>query len=32
MILETTLAVVFAIAIDFTVGDPKNKFHPTAWI
>ena len=32
MILETILAVVFAITIDFTVGDPKNKFHPTAWI
>jgi adenosylcobinamide-phosphate synthase len=32
MILVTILAVVFAIAIDFAVGDPKNKFHPTAWI
>lgn len=32
MILETILTVVFAITIDFTVGDPKNKFHPTAWI
>lgn len=32
MILVTILAIVFAIAIDFTVGDPKNKFHPTAWI
>ena len=32
MILVTILAVVSAIAIDFTVGDPKNKFHPTAWI
>src|SRR5574342_580968 len=32
MILVTILAVVFAIAIDFTMGDPKNKFHPTAWI
>ncbi|HSF28836.1 MAG TPA: cobalamin biosynthesis protein [Nitrosopumilaceae archaeon] len=32
MILVTILAVVFAITIDFTIGDPKNKFHPTAWI
>lgn len=32
MILVTILAVVFAITVDFTVGDPKNKFHPTAWI
>ena len=32
MILVTILAVVTAIAIDFAVGDPKNKFHPTAWI
>ena len=32
MILVTILAVVFAITIDFVVGDPKNKFHPTAWI
>lgn len=26
------LAVVLAIVIDFTLGDPKNKFHPTAWV
>jgi len=32
MILVTILAVVFAIVIDFTLGDPKNKFHPTVWI
>ena len=32
MILVTILAVVFAIAIDFAMGDPKNKFHPTVWI
>src|SRR5574338_221761 len=32
MILVTILAVVFAITIDFVMGDPKNKFHPTAWI
>lgn len=22
----------FALALDFAVGDPKNKFHPTAWL
>ena len=32
MILESILAVVFALLIDFTLGDPKNKFHPTVWI
>lgn len=32
MILVPILAVVFAITIDFIMGDPKNKFHPTAWI
>jgi len=32
MILVPILAVVFAITIDFVMGDPKNKFHPTAWI
>jgi adenosylcobinamide-phosphate synthase len=32
MILVTILAVVFALMIDFVLGDPKNKFHPTAWI
>ena len=32
MILVPILAVVFALAIDFVVGDPQNKFHPTAWI
>lgn len=24
--------VALAIIIDFTFGDPRNKFHPTAWI
>jgi adenosylcobinamide-phosphate synthase len=24
--------VCFALALDFAVGDPKNKFHPTAWL
>jgi len=32
LIFESILIVFFALALDFTVGDPKNKFHPTAWI
>ena len=32
MILESILVVIFAITLDFIVGDPKNKFHPTSWI
>jgi adenosylcobinamide-phosphate synthase len=32
MILIPVLAVLFALSIDFAFGDPKNKFHPTAWI
>ncbi|MBS4043301.1 MAG: cobalamin biosynthesis protein [Chitinophagaceae bacterium] len=32
MIIESILIVFFALILDFTVGDPRNKFHPTAWI
>ena len=32
MILIPLLAVVFALSIDFALGDPKNKFHPTVWV
>ncbi len=32
MILVPIFAAVLAIAIDFTFGDPKNKYHPTVWI
>ena len=32
MILVPILAVIFAISIDLLLGDPKNKFHPTAWV
>jgi len=32
MIIESIIVIFFALAIDFTFGDPKNKFHPTAWI
>jgi adenosylcobinamide-phosphate synthase len=30
--IESILVVFFALVLDFTLGDPKNKFHPTAWI
>jgi adenosylcobinamide-phosphate synthase len=32
MIIESITIMFFALAIDFTLGDPKNKFHPTSWI
>ena len=32
MIVESILLVFFALALDLVSGDPKNKFHPTAWI
>ncbi len=32
MIIESIFIIFFALALDFTLGDPKNKFHPTAWI
>lgn len=32
MIIESIIVVGFAISIDLLFGDPKNKFHPTAWI
>ncbi len=32
MIIESITIIFFALAIDFILGDPKNKFHPTAWI
>ncbi|MCV0413058.1 cobalamin biosynthesis protein [Nitrosarchaeum sp.] len=32
MLTESILIVFFALILDFTVGDPRNKFHPTAWI
>ena len=32
MIVESIIIIFFALALDFTLGDPKNKFHPTAWI
>ena len=32
MILESISIISFAILIDLTFGDPKNRYHPTAWI
>ena len=31
MILELIVIVAFALGLDFIFGDPKNKYHPTAW-
>jgi adenosylcobinamide-phosphate synthase len=32
MIVESLSIIVFALFLDFFFGDPKNKYHPTAWI
>ncbi len=32
MIIESLGIIIFALLLDFTLGDPKNKYHPTAWI
>jgi len=32
MIIESLVIIGFALVLDFKFGDPKNKFHPTAWI
>ena len=32
MILESITVIGFAILIDLIFGDPKNRYHPTAWI
>jgi len=32
LIFESILIVLLALGLDFAVGDPKSKFHPTAWI
>jgi len=32
LIVESILVVFFALVLDFAVGDPRSKFHPTAWI
>ena len=32
MIFESVSIIGFAILIDLIFGDPKNRYHPTAWI
>ena len=32
MIIESIAVIGFAILIDLIFGDPKNRYHPTAWI
>ena len=32
MILESIIIIGFAIVLDLIFGDPKNRYHPTAWI
>ena len=32
MIFESISVIGFAILIDLIFGDPKNRYHPTAWI
>ncbi len=32
MILESIIIIGFAIILDLIFGDPKNRYHPTAWI
>ena len=32
MIIESVLVIAFALALDLSLGDPKNRFHPTAWL
>lgn len=32
MIIESVFVLFSALILDLSLGDPKNKFHPTAWI
>jgi len=32
LLVESILVVFFALVLDLTLGDPRTKFHPTAWI
>ena len=32
MIIESIAIIGFAILLDLKFGDPKNRYHPTAWI
>jgi adenosylcobinamide-phosphate synthase len=31
LLVESILVVSFALVLDLTLGDPRTKFHPTAW-
>ena len=31
MIFESIAVVGFAILLDLVFGDPRNRYHPTAW-
>lgn len=32
MILIPILGVMLALVLDFSFGDPKNRYHPTVWV
>ncbi len=32
MIPESIAIITIALVLDLTLGDPKNRYHPTAWI
>ncbi len=32
MIIESIVIIAFALGLDFAFGDPKSRYHPTAWI
>jgi adenosylcobinamide-phosphate synthase len=32
LIIESLSIITLALFLDFIFGDPKNKYHPTAWI
>lgn len=32
MILIPVAAVILALVLDFSFGDPKNRYHPTVWV
>ena len=32
MILESIIVIGLAISLDLVLGDPRNRYHPTAWI
>lgn len=32
MILISIVAVILALVLDFSFGDPKNRYHPTVWM